>query len=126
MKSSFDKILTSAPVNALANVVTSKGYQYTPSKKVLTADTDLPLKTRRQKKGLPDFTGKKFGQFTVIGLSENVKKRWVVRCDCGTYTLRTAKSISNPSNDKDCCEHCRHLRHLKRSDYFYRYGRDKD
>lgn len=109
----MDKIIASVPIDKTAALVTGKGYQYTPDKKVLTADQSFPIPTRSVAKNMPDLTGLRCGRLVVIGLARDTAKRWVVRCDCSTFTLRTAKAIRNPANGGDKCEHCRHLDHLK-------------
>lgn len=49
-----------------------------------------------------DLTGKVFGSLTVVGLSATAKKKWVVRCECGGYELRNAKSLASGYG----CEYC--------------------
>jgi hypothetical protein len=71
-----------------------------------------------------DFTGHTIGRFTVIGLSRDDHSRWVVRCSCGQYELRSAKSLRNPNNTGDCCLACRHAFTIKRhSDWHTRRQR---
>lgn len=112
------------PINKTAALVVSKGFEYSPAKVVLTRDQGSPIKTRALPLDAEALTGKRFGRFTVIGLAKDTNSRWVVRCDCGTYTLRTAKAVKNKENTQDRCEHCRHLAHLKRGDYNRRTGKD--
>lgn len=90
--------------------------------------SDVPLKTRKLQKlyGELDLTGTRQGRLTVIGISADVKGRHVVRCDCGNYELRTAKSIRNPDNKGDRCEHCRRLAQARRSTIWRTEGRDVD
>lgn len=108
------------PVNRTALRVLSAGESYTPDKKILTADADyLPARkvTELQGEAVTAFRtwqGHRFGRMTVIGLSVDVPNRWVVRCACGTYTLRTLKAIRNPANSADACETCRHLMYLQK------------
>lgn len=113
------------PVNKTAALVTGRGVHYTPKKKIQTADQITPIPTRPVRHGV-DLSGTRQGRLTVIGLAHRVKGRWVVRCDCGVYTLRTAKAISNPANNQDRCEHCRHLAQVKRSYHWRKTGKDKD
>jgi hypothetical protein len=58
--------------------------------------------------------GKKFGRFVVIGMHKHKLGRWVVKCSCGKYELRTARAINNPINSKDKCVFCRKLDVSKR------------
>lgn len=118
------------PVNKTAGLITGRGEHWTPNKRIQTADSDTPLPVRDLRRE-PSKTvemaralvGKRCGRLTVIGLSADQNKRWVVRCQCGTYTLRSAKAISNPNNKLDCCENCRHLLYLKRNEIFRRTGK---
>ena len=76
------------------------------------SSTPIPIrritKQIRACRGFSDLTGHKQGRLTVVGLSAEVSKRWVVRCQCGEYELRSAKSLLNPKNDIDRCYACRH------------------
>ncbi len=128
----MDDIYARAPIDRLAaRVVMFSGEHYIPNKKILTKDNEMPLsisnlEKEKQSPKFEDIRGKKFGRFTVIGLSSEIKGRWVVRCDCGTYSLRKKKAIFNPLNTQDRCENCRHLAYLKRSEYTRRTGHDID
>ncbi|MCC4240338.1 hypothetical protein [Thalassospira povalilytica] len=121
-----DRIYSSTPIDRVAVRVAGKGYEYRPDKKIQTADQPTPIPTRKVPESIPDITGLTRGRLTVIGLARDTKKRWVVRCNCGTYSLRTAKAMKNEENVQDRCEHCRHLAHLKRSDHYRSTGRDRD
>jgi hypothetical protein len=75
-----------------------------------------------------DYTGTKFGRFTVVGylgatgpgLGKRGKRMavWLVRCACSSYSQRTVKAIRNPDNAEDCCNDCRNLEYLKRGRSF--------
>lgn len=120
------------PIDRTAATAISKGVEFIPQKAVVNRDTDLPIAARpattaeRNNKSFVDLTGNRFGRFVVVGISDEFAARWVVRCDCGRYTTRTAKAIKNPSNAIDRCEHCRHLAHLRRDEYWRRTGRELD
>ena len=62
-----------------------------------------------------DLLGKKYGHFTVLGLSHQRAGRWVVRCSCGIYSFRKARAIRNGIINKsnDSCEECRKVHHRK-------------
>lgn len=120
------------PVNKTAAIVTSCGVHYEPNKIVQTNDSDLPIATRPFTKAelkqqcFVDLTGFRVGRLSVIGAARDFKGRWVVRCDCGKYSTRRAKSIKNPENVQDRCEHCRHLAFLKRNELWRRTGKHYD
>jgi hypothetical protein len=113
-----------------AKVIFAKGEHYNPKKKVLTADSDLPLPTRaitkgmRNAEGFMDVTGVRNGLLTCLGLSANTLSMWVVRCDCGKYSERSKKAMLNKENYMDRCEHCRQLVYLKRESFYRKYGKE--
>ena len=67
----------------------------------------------------PNLTGRKVGRLTVMGMARDIKGkedtggRWVVRCACGDYEVRTAKAINNPKNTEDTCRICGKARQTK-------------
>lgn len=54
---------------------------------------------------IPDFTGAIFGQLTVIGHYADCNGQWVVQCDCGSYELRSTKTVRR-QNPNSCCNEC--------------------
>lgn len=123
-----------APVDRVAARVISGGTHYDPKKKVLEEEfiappPMVPKHRHPRDASFIDLTGRKKGRFTVIGLMErDGPARWVVRCACGTYTLRTAKSIksadTNPNARMDACSQCKHLAAMKREEVWRRTGKD--
>lgn len=106
------------PVNKTAALSLYGGHHYKSQKKILTADSYLPIKTRKilrweRMNGRIDLTGMRVGRFTVIGVSAESTKKWVVRCRCGIYTERTQKAILNKNNQNDMCELCRDHEYIK-------------
>lgn len=95
-----DDVIKRVPVNRLAAQVTGKGVSYEPRKRV-----------------------KRRGRLVVVGLYGHQPMRYVMRCQCGTYTVRKSKTLRNEAN-YDMCEHCRHLMTLKRSEHWRRTGKD--
>lgn len=97
-------------------------------KKVDASMQDLPLTIRplseNEKKAAGHLIGMKVGRLTCLGLSADTPKRWVVRCVCGNYLLRSAKALNNPNNAHDACDHCRHLIEIKRSEIWRRTGKN--
>ena len=120
-ESALDKIslYPSAPIDRVAARVTGVSDRYIPDVNILTADQATPIRVRQLPwnfRPADDLTGTRRGRLTVIGLSADFNSRWVVRCDCGVYTLRTPKAVKNESNETDRCGECRHLSYLKRKD----------
>lgn len=107
----MDRIFSSSPMNKTAALVTGKGEHYVSKKKIVTSHHANPIPTRKAPQ--VDLTGLRVGRLTVKGLSRDTPKRWVVRCDCGMFSLRTARAIRNPNNGTDCCEECRQFLFLK-------------
>lgn len=120
----IDDIYARKAVDSTAARVLAKGEHFTPNKKVLTADSETPWPLRPVPPNMEDLRGTRFGRFTVLGVAAHHTGRWVVRCDCGIYTIRATRAVKNPANTVDCCEQCRHLRYVKNSEFFRRTGKD--
>jgi hypothetical protein len=125
VKRYWDDVIASVPVNRVAKKVTSRGFKYEPDKKVQTINSDAPLPMKRLSRVQQDLSGIRFGRLTAIGPFAKRRKRWVCRCDCGTYTVRTAKAVKNGDN-YDACDHCLHLMYLKKNDFWRRTGKHRD
>lgn len=60
--------------------------------------------------------GAKWGTMTCLGFYERHKPtyhRWVCRCSCGVYAIRTGAAILRAAM-KDCCPRCQETRYLQR------------
>lgn len=104
------------PINKVTALVVSKApldCQYDAKITCLQRRWENPPPMRALTANIPDFRGKRVGRFTVVGLYAGAPKLWVVRCACGAYETRRAKSLRNPLNIDDCCQLCRHLEHLR-------------
>lgn len=87
-------------VDRTAARVTSSGEHYEPVVgKGNAHDSDLPIATAPVPANVKDLTGTKLGRLTVIGYhsvtryngarkNKHVRRKWVVRCDCGRYSIR--------------------------------------
>jgi len=73
-----------------------------------------------------DLTGETCGRLKVIGLHATIKKRWVVRCSCGDYEIRTTRALRNPNNFGDRCLLCRNLAFYKKDYAFHKQGVELD
>lgn len=108
------------PIDRLAGRVTGKGVSFEPELKIgkrIFSHEPLALRMDERDYANQDLRGRTVGSFTVLGLCEDRNMRWVVQCKCGTYEVRTSKSIKNPKNRADACVRC-----LKGS-YYLRKGR---
>jgi len=104
----MNNIASRLPVDKTAAMVTRAGVHFKPKMKAsehVTSPLPLPIWKGTHKSGF-DLTGHKCGQMLVTGLSLNKRGRWVVKCVCGNYELRKAKSIRNPKNQGDKCREC--------------------
>jgi hypothetical protein len=88
----------------------------------LPLPTRLPLRAETSQACFIDLTGRRFGRLTVVGISAEVVARWVVRCVCGSYGLRTARAIKKADEDA-CCHQCHLLALAKRKDLIRRTGK---
>ncbi len=107
------------PINRASARVASKGVHYdhrcqdrnTPHWHIMPEVCDInPISGIR--------AGQRKGRLVVTGkYPQNVSKkrtaRYVVRCDCGRFTIRCAKSIRNSKNKNDMCGECRQVENLK-------------
>lgn len=122
---SFDGLHREA-VNKTSAMVFASGTRYHNGVNVTCAHWEAPPPTRKIPVCAPKLIGEKFGRFIVIGLHETINGAWVVRCTCGDYETRKAKSIRNPNNFGDRCTKCRNAA-FERKDYeFKTTGRDID
>jgi len=117
-----------SPINKTAALVVSKGYSYetkTIKSNCLFSETILKTIPTPKHPNLKDLTGDRFGRFKVIGLSADKAKRWVVRCSCGNYELRTSKCIISNQPDQMCIKCYSALQAIKKHD-FKKHGVRKD
>lgn len=107
------------PVNRTAALVVSRGEHFEPevdTSKMVYSDTPLPIKrptnAAKSNPAYKDLTGLRNGRLTVMGLYAGGKGRWVVRCACGKYEVRTAKAVKNIANN-DMCSFCHAVERIK-------------
>lgn len=112
-----ENINPNRPVDSTAGRVVRPGEHYHPDKTIdaVMSETPIPVKPV-SKKVAGRIIGQRQGSLVVIGSARDYENRWVVRCDCGQYTIRRSKSINNPNNSDDCCEYCRHMLWQRRVD----------
>lgn len=114
------------PVDKTAALVVRRGERFDSQKKFGGAHWKTQPPIRTDAWVFVDLTGIRFGRFQVIGLHADLLKRWVVRCACGDYEVRSAKAINNPENFGDRCANCRHLAYLKQDHERRTTGRELD
>jgi hypothetical protein len=115
----MEEIAKRKPINRQASLVTSKGVSYELPRGFFKVQSDNPIPIRvPPNKNFEDLTGHKFGDLTVMGLARDCLKRYVCRCCCGVYVLRTAKAVKNPKNTEDKCERCAHYDYQRKKGRF--------
>ena len=118
------------PINRAAASVMAKGTSYVYAGGTGCAEWKVAQPTQPPKPGIVDLTGVRFGRFTVVGYLKSHKQSkqthhmWLVRCACGTYSLRKHRAIQRATNADDRCSECRHVRYLKRRQYWTTHGKE--
>lgn len=112
-------------IDKTSALVTSKGpdYQLTKFKPACPWDTATPHPITECPDNIKDLTGEKLGRMIVLGYHSTRTSgrkntiqhtRWVVRCACGMYSLRTNKSIERKSDSDHCCDRCDYLKIIRK------------
>ena len=130
MSAQVDYETLGSPVDKTAYRVTQQGINFNCRKQNgQMPEWEAPPKTAPILPNIPDVRGLKFGKMTVIGLMPKDKQlakkapaKWLVRCDCGVYSVRKKRAIENPKNDNDACEKCKYLESLKKHEKKRRTG----
>lgn len=132
----FDRILTSVPIDKTAARQLSKGEHWEPDVKITQRHWDTPPKLRKKYKGSHSLIGVRSGRLTVVGYfgrkqSPNGKTKgaqsqlWLVKCDCGDFETRTGKALKKKKSGQDRCENCQYFERMKRREYFLANGINK-
>ncbi len=102
-RTDFDTVAPLQPLDEVAGRVTSKGEHFDFEMSSGQVHASVPLPVRRVerldkcKPNFRDFTGVRVGRLTVLGISTIKVKdrmRWVVKCLCGSYEVRKARSLT--------------------------------
>lgn len=131
MKNSFDRIITSAPVNKTAAIVAhGKGENWEAKPGKYNVHSAEPIKTKPMPTHDPNFkdlTGIEIGRLKVIGYygkggsGKTSRARWIVRCKCGAYELRTSTAIKKYDPEKAerpaMCSACDYAQKITRPEY---------
>ncbi len=125
----WDRLSTSAPIDRLAATVTSGSSETYEPKGLFPADQvghihDKVPPPYQAAPGKCSWTenliGQSFGRLRVLGkftgrIGKNGRARWVVRCTCGAYEVKRAKTLK--SGASTMCEACHRLEALKSGAY---------
>lgn len=118
----FEFISNSKPVNKTASRILNSGihYDYDVKNKSYHSENPMPIICKEKIQLLKlnplfiDFTGYTHGYFKVIGLCRDFNKRWLVRCSCGDYEIRSTKAIKNHITNNHSTDRCAKCEDLKR------------
>ena len=113
------------PVNATAGRVVAQGESYEFPVTSIIYDSPTPLETWTPIDPYwKDLSGLKIGRLLVIGFSRDFKGKWVCRCACGTYCVRSKKALTSTTHQPLPCHQCYRLAVKRKSDFFKRTGKD--
>ena len=125
-KSRLEQIIASVPQNATAARVVSRGEHYEPDidyrgcwhsavPPAMVAIDTLHVEARALAARV---IGKRFDRLIVIGFAAPIpgyRARWVVRCSCGEYELRSSRFFKRGGRNAagDWCRQCDHLQNIR-------------
>lgn len=122
----MEEIARRRPVDRTAALVTQPGPKHLePTKRASSphGTQPAPWPLRPVPSGWQNATGERVGSLTVVGLSHltsvgkhlsgGQRARWVCRCACGYYVVRSLKAVRNTGNTLDACDRCLHRQHLQ-------------
>lgn len=120
----WDKVISSTPLNKDAAIARDGGgTSWTPERALeptfVRSHAPIPTKRSKETWGI-DITGMKVGKLTVLGVadfperSQRSQAAWVVRCVCGYYETRKAKTLRKPGYaERAACSECHYVAELK-------------
>lgn len=100
----MDAVAPLSPANKTAALVSGKGEHFDWKPRDVDVHTDTPIQLRQATKkeyndpNYVDLKGASVGRLKVMGIaafSSQEKKRWVVRCVCGSYEVRRSKYVKH-------------------------------
>lgn len=129
------------PMNTIPNNIVAKrvvydsGDHYNPKVKSnkhlfctecpsLRKITSLPNKIKSDP-SFKDLTGLKKGYFTIIGILDcHDYNKWVLKCVCGNYEVRTTTTFNKIKDqvDQNRCQSCVDLERIRNKDYWKKNG----
>lgn len=113
------------PIDRTAAMILGKGVA-PPAVKITCDHWEIRPQLKKHVSKDCDITGTRQGRLVAIGMHHDRNDRWVVRCDCGSFELRTARAMKNPANSADKCVKCRRLDQAKRHHEFATTGRNRE
>ena len=118
----YSFIATDRPVNRTAGIVLQKGEHFDEPEYTNLFKAPLPLK---KYPGNNDLTGQRFFRFQVIGYvghnNGDRSSKWLLKCDCGNYTVRCRRAIKKINKVNGKCSRCTYLDYIKSEKYRERF-----
>lgn len=121
----LERVFTSRPINATAARVVSKGTHWNPVSYRNEREWSTPPSMKQITASMridPNFTnltGTPLGNLVCVGISSEPESKakggskWVMRCTCGNYVIRSTRSIKKQGDPDDCCPTCQALRAIR-------------
>lgn len=111
----WTKVTASRPVDRVAARVIRKGIRHDVAPRDPNDTERLPWMRPFDEFQNRNLTGKRFGRLCVFGLEWGGKSTehgslWVVRCDCGMYSLRRSNCLGSGN---DMCSACQYVARLR-------------
>ena len=122
---SLDAILASAPVNSTAALVVGKGTHWAPlsyrGEREWSTPPDIGVisSSARADPNFRDFTGTALGRLVCVGIAAEPRSKstggskWVMRCSCSNFVIRSTRALKKQANSDDCCSTCQALRAIR-------------
>jgi hypothetical protein len=116
----WDAVAAAAPLDKAASVVRDGAGEHYDPEALGQPHWTTPPPTTKAPGHRADLTGVSVGRLRVVGYSHSHPKggsRWVVRCTCGDYELRTSKAIEEPGPNgthEPMCRKCGRMEYMKR------------
>jgi hypothetical protein len=118
----WDKVISSSPLNKDAAIARDGGgTSWTPERALessfVRSHAPMPMKAPDHTWRI-NLTGTKVGKLTVLGVADFPARKsgaaWVVRCVCGYYETRKAKTLRDPVYaERAACSECEYVAELK-------------
>lgn len=109
MRVDYDRFAALAPVDkGAAQTLRMRGETYEPPVANDHSRWLAPPPLKPTPPNAEDLTGIRYGRLLVMGLHAELKDpgRWVVRCDCGAYEARRARTLRSGERTGTMCSHC--------------------
>lgn len=120
--STYDKLISSVPVDSAAARVLGRGVHWEPAKTLKDnyVRAMAPLPMMQPPPDAPQVVGLRFGRLRVVGYGGTGANgaKWVVRCDCGAFEHRRLAALKRSTVERPgMCFHCDYLSEIKKGHF---------